>query len=192
MIAVEKNMSPKRSSDEELILQRRKTNSPTIEDDFTIEEDEPLDAPCPTPKQNVKMDLNESGKGENAEAHMLTSTKSNGKDKSKSTHSIFWSLSELEDNSNKMHSRKHSYIAPGKGRYSTDNGGGASSRQLRTLLTNRGKKSQIGVQFRVENPYQKPENAAIRRERSMDEESNVFDEVSACSLPARKSELSIK
>ena len=182
MVAVEKNTSLKRSSDEELILQRRKTNSPTIEDDFTIEEDEPLHEPCPTPKQNAKVELNERGNEGNPEGHMLTSTKSNSKEKSRSTHSIFWSLSELEDNSNKIGSRNRSHNATRNSR---------SIRQLRTLLPNRGKKSQTGVQFRVEKPYQKPENAAIRRERSMDEESNVFDEVSACSLPSRAPSVAI-
>lgn len=183
MVAVQKNMRLRRSN-EELILQRRKTNSPTIEDDFAIEEDEPVDEPCLTPKPKTKVELSERGNEVNDEADMLTLTNSDAKEKSKSVHSIFWSLSELEDNTTKTESRNPSDNATDK-RYNMKCREGESSGKIQPLLSQRGKKSQTAVQFRVENPYERPENAAIRRERSMDEESNVFDEVSAISVPSR-------
>ena len=89
-------------SNEELIVQRRKTNSPTIEEDFTIDEDEPLDDLCSSPKAVTKYQFGERSNEDDAEVNWTKSDlseKKNAKDKSKSVHSIFWSLSELEDSS---------------------------------------------------------------------------------------------
>eukprot|EP00531_Pseudo-nitzschia_arenysensis_P016769 CAMPEP_0116119798 /NCGR_PEP_ID=MMETSP0329-20121206/2836_1 /TAXON_ID=697910 /ORGANISM="Pseudo-nitzschia arenysensis, Strain B593" /LENGTH=1489 /DNA_ID=CAMNT_0003613529 /DNA_START=106 /DNA_END=4575 /DNA_ORIENTATION=+ len=97
-------------SHQELISQRRKTNSPTIE------EEEPFDEPKSTPRAETKIIIgtrpkNSSSRSDrvNAEIDMLSWTGSElddgdgkkchrgAKDKSKSIHSLVWSESELDD-----------------------------------------------------------------------------------------------
>ena len=112
----------RKKSNDELTLQRRKANSPTIEDDFTVdldEEDEPFDEPRSTPKAASMKTAEAKNKVKNgddkavvdAEIDLLCWTKSDldgdhKKDeehkssvgnKSKSIRSIVWSESELDD-----------------------------------------------------------------------------------------------
>ncbi len=109
-----------RMSHQQLISQRRKTNSPTIEDDFTIdldvEDEEPFDEPKSTPRAETKIIAGTRLKNGaqrfnrvDAEIDMLSWTGSEldgeggkkyhreAEDKSKSVRSLVWSESELED-----------------------------------------------------------------------------------------------
>jgi hypothetical protein len=119
---VGEEVNGRKKSNDELTLQRRKANSPTIEDDFTVdldEEDEPFDEPRSTPKAASMKTAEAKNKVKNgddkavvdAEIDLLCWTKSdlNGdhkkdeehkcsvENKSKSIRSIVWSESELDD-----------------------------------------------------------------------------------------------
>jgi len=119
---VGEEVNRRKKSNAELVLQRRKANSPTIEDDFTVDlddEDEPFDEPRSTPTAASMKAAETKNKVKNgddkadvdAEIDMLCWTKSDldgenekdeehksgVEDKSKSLRSIVWSGSELDD-----------------------------------------------------------------------------------------------